>query len=110
MRKILCLLAFISLLPGVSLAVYSTEHHVKTLNLPSGTYRYVDREILIQPEENVSISELNVAISSYGDNILDTDCLNNYGFTVVSVQEGLDLLQARDELKQNPLIKSASLI
>jgi hypothetical protein len=38
---------------------------IATQESPTGTYRYVDQELLVQPKEGVSIGELSADLSAY---------------------------------------------
>jgi hypothetical protein len=57
----------------------SSSRRIVTLESPTGTYRYVDQELLVQPKEGVSIVELNRLFSAYGAYIEDVGNRNRRG-------------------------------
>lgn len=89
--------------------VPSSSRDIVTLELPTGTYRYVDQELLVQPREHVSIGELNGFLSAYGGYIEDADQLNRRGYAVVVFPRTIDVFQAERAVRASPLVKYAHL-
>jgi hypothetical protein len=89
--------------------VPSPSRRIVTLELPTGTYRYVDQELLVQPKEGVSIVELNSLFSAYGAYIEDVDKRNRRGYAVVVFPRAIDVLQAEQIVRESPIVKYAHL-
>lgn len=79
------------------------------LDHPSGSYRYVARELIIRVRKGISVSALNSCMQPYGASALDAAQIDRFGFTVATFPDGADILQIQSELKLHPLIESVNL-
>jgi hypothetical protein len=112
MRRLLAL-TFIILLSATQaearLNDLTPPHRIKTLEQPTGIYKYIDQELLVQPRDGVLHTALGDIVSFYGAHIERTDDVAKYGFALVILPASTDLMLIKEQLSNNPNIKTVNL-
>lgn len=88
---------------------FHVSNEIDTLVLPSGTYKYASQQIIVQPSDELSSSQLLNIIDDYDFMVKDILSYGKYGFVTLLVPESVDILTTRDALKASPFFNSASL-